>query len=69
MLGKKVGDKFKTTIAPADAYGEKREDMLQVVPMTMFEGMDKVEEGMQFHADASKGVNVACLSEKCIQLA
>ncbi len=58
LSGKKVGDKFKTTIASADAYGEKKEDMLQVVPMKMFEGMDKVEEGMQFHADASQGVNV-----------
>ncbi len=63
LLGKKAGDKFKTTIAPADAYGEKREDMLQVVPMTMFEGMDKVEEGMQFHADASQGVNVVTVTK------
>jgi FKBP-type peptidyl-prolyl cis-trans isomerase SlyD len=63
LLGKKAGDKFKTTIAPADAYGERKEDMLQVVPMTMFEGMDKVEEGMQFHADASQGVNVVTVTK------
>ncbi|MCF6204434.1 MAG: peptidylprolyl isomerase [Methylococcaceae bacterium] len=63
LSGKKVGDKFKTTIAPANAYGERREDMLQVVPMTMFEGMDKVEEGMQFHADASQGVNVVTVTK------
>ena len=63
LLGKKAGDKFKTTIAPVDAYGEKREDMLQIVPMTMFEGMDKVEVGMQFHADASKGVNVVTVTK------
>jgi len=63
LLGKKAGDKFKTTIAPADAYGERREDMLQIVPMTMFEGMDKVEEGMQFHADASQGVNVVTVTK------
>ncbi len=37
--------------------------MLQVVPMTMFEGMDKVEEGMQFHADASQGVNVVTVTK------
>lgn len=63
LLGKNIGDKFKTTIVPVDAYGEKREDMLQIVPMTMFEGMDKVEVGMQFHADASQGVNVVTVTK------
>ncbi len=53
----------KVTVAPDDAYGEKKQDMLQVVPMSMFEGMEKVEVGMQFHADASQGVNVVTVSK------
>lgn len=63
LLGKSVGDKFNVTIEPANAYGERSEDMLQVVPMKMFEGMDKVEKGMQFHADASQGVNVVTVTK------
>jgi len=63
LAGKEVGDKFIVTIPPAEAYGEKRDDMVKEVPMTMFEGIDKVEVGMQFHADASHGVNVVTVSE------
>lgn len=63
LKGKGIGDKFNTTIAPADAYGELREDMLKVVPMSMFEGMDKVEVGMQFHADANQGVDVVTVTK------
>jgi len=63
LLGKNVGEKFVVTIPPADAYGEKNDAMLQVVPMTMFEGIDKVEEGMQFHADASHGVDMVTVSK------
>ncbi|NOR69772.1 MAG: peptidylprolyl isomerase [Methylomarinum sp.] len=63
LTGKSAADKFKVTIAPEDAYGERSEDMLQTVPLSMFEGMDKVEEGMQFHADASGGVNVVTVTK------
>jgi FKBP-type peptidyl-prolyl cis-trans isomerase SlyD len=63
LAGKVVGDKFVVTVPPADAYGERREDMLQVVPMTMFDDVGKVEEGMQFHADASQGVSVVTVAK------
>ena len=59
LTGKLVSDKFTVTVDPVDAYGERRDDMVQVVPMSMFEGLDgKVEVGSQFHADASHGVSV-----------
>ncbi len=63
LLGKKVTDKFKVTIAPEDAYGERSDDMLQVVPMDMFADAGKVEVGMQFHADASNGVSVVTVTK------
>ncbi|MCK5189367.1 MAG: peptidylprolyl isomerase [Methylococcales bacterium] len=66
LTGKVVGDKFNVIIAPADAYGERRDDMLQVVPLSMFNDMEvegKVEVGMQFHADASHGVSVVTVSK------
>ncbi|MCK4841349.1 MAG: peptidylprolyl isomerase [Methylococcales bacterium] len=64
LTGKKQGEKFKVTIAPEDAYGERRDDMLQTVAMSMFEDMEgEVKEGMQFHADASHGVNVVTVTK------
>ena len=63
LTDKKVGDKFNITIEPANAYGERNDTMLQEVSMSMFEGVDKVEEGMQFHADASNGVNVVTVTK------
>ena len=63
LEGKTADDKFTVTIPAADAYGERSEDMLQTVPLSMFEGIDKVEEGMQFHADASGGVNVVTVTK------
>jgi FKBP-type peptidyl-prolyl cis-trans isomerase SlyD len=56
--GKTVGDKFSVRIAPEDAYGELMEEMIQVISRDMFEGIDNIEVGMQFHADVSSGSGV-----------
>ncbi|WP_340122225.1 peptidylprolyl isomerase [Methylobacter svalbardensis] len=55
LLGKAVGDKFKVRIAAKDAYGEQNDEMIQVIPRAMFEGIDEIEVGMMFHADVSSG--------------
>jgi len=62
LTGKVAGEKFTITIAPENAYGEIREDMVKIVPMSMFDGVGKVEVGMQFHADASHGVEVVTVT-------
>lgn len=62
LAGKSVGDSFKVTIPPADAYGELAPDMVQVVSKKMFDGMD-LEIGMQFHADVSHGSGVITITE------
>lgn len=58
LYGKVVGDKFNVRIAPEDAYGELMEEMIQVISRDMFEGIDNIEVGMQFHADVSSGSGV-----------
>lgn len=63
LTGKVANDKFVVTAVPEDAYGERKDDRVQVVSMTMFEGVDKVVEGMQFHADTSHGVNVVTVTK------
>jgi len=58
LEGKKVGDSFTVSIAPADGYGEKNEGLMQVVPKEMFQGVDSIEAGMQFHAQTDHGMQV-----------
>lgn len=55
LAGKVIGDAFEVTVTAADAYGEFNEDMKQQVPASAFEGVDKVEPGMEFHADTPQG--------------
>lgn len=61
LMGKVANDKFKATIAPKDAYGEIQADMLQVVDKSMFEGIEDLEVGMQFHADVSHGPGIVTI--------
>lgn len=58
LHGKKLGEKFKVRIEAEDAYGEFMDDRVQVISRDMFEGVDNVEVGMQFHADVSSGPGV-----------
>ncbi|MDP3334054.1 MAG: peptidylprolyl isomerase, partial [Methylococcaceae bacterium] len=58
LTGKSVGDKFKVRIDAEDAYGEIEDDRVQIVSIEMFEGVDELEVGMQFHADVSSGPGV-----------
>jgi FKBP-type peptidyl-prolyl cis-trans isomerase SlyD len=61
LYGKKVGDKFNVRIPAEDAYGEFMEDRVQVIPRSMFEGIDELEVGMKFHADVSSGPGVVSI--------
>ena len=50
LIGKSVGDSFDVTIQPENAYGTVNPDLVQTVPHSAFEGVEKVEPGMQFQA-------------------
>ena len=63
LEGKSAGDTVKVTIAPEDAYGERNDTLTQVVPMEMFQGVDKVEPGMQFQAQTNQGVSVVTVTK------
>lgn len=55
LEGKQVGDALKVTIEPEDAYGEFTAELVAVLGRNMFEGVDELEVGMQFHASAPDG--------------
>lgn len=58
LRGKSVGETFNVRIDAKDAYGEFMEDRIQIIGREMFEGIDQVEVGMQFHADVSSGPGI-----------
>ncbi|MCP1646796.1 MULTISPECIES: FKBP-type peptidyl-prolyl cis-trans isomerase [Pseudomonas aeruginosa group] len=55
LEGKQVGDELDVTVEPADAYGEYSAELVATLTREMFEGVDELEVGMQFHASAPDG--------------
>ncbi|SMF93279.1 FKBP-type peptidyl-prolyl cis-trans isomerase SlyD [Methylomagnum ishizawai] len=53
-----VGDSFKITIAPEDAYGLRDDDLVQSVPKSAFQGVDEILPGMQFQAQSPEGLQL-----------
>lgn len=63
LEGKQSGDSFKVSIPPEAGYGEKNDALLQVVPRSMFRGVDQIEPGMQFHAQTDYGMQVITVTK------
>ncbi|MGC3981112.1 MAG: peptidylprolyl isomerase [Steroidobacteraceae bacterium] len=55
LEGKSAGDAVNVSIPPAEGYGVHDASLIQEVPRSAFEGIPKVEVGMQFHADSNHG--------------
>lgn len=58
LAGHSKGDSLQVSIEPADGYGEYNKELTQVVPSSMFEGVDQIEVGMQFQAETPAGVQI-----------
>ena len=55
LTGKTTGDEISVSVSPEEAYGERNDVMVQVVPQDMFEAGQTIEVGMQFHAESPEG--------------
>lgn len=55
LEGKTAGEAMKVTIPAAEAYGERDERMVQVVPQSAFQGVPEIKPGMQFQARGPQG--------------
>ncbi|BAP41480.1 peptidylprolyl isomerase [Pseudomonas sp. 21LCFQ02] len=55
LEGKDVGDELSVSIEPEDAYGEFSAELISTLSRSMFEGVDQLEVGMQFHASGPDG--------------
>lgn len=58
LEGKAAGEEVNVRIEPADAYGERRDELKQEVPRNLFEGVDNLEAGMQFQAQGDGGTQI-----------
>lgn len=56
LEGKNVGDSLQVTVSPVDGYGERKDELVHVVPRDQFDKNDKIEVGMQFEAETPSGV-------------
>ncbi|WP_173274263.1 FKBP-type peptidyl-prolyl cis-trans isomerase [Thiosulfatimonas sediminis] len=57
MKGKSVGDKFTAQVPAEEGYGVRVEQLVQEVPMAMFQGVDNIEVGMRFEAQSEHGMH------------
>lgn len=55
LVGKVAGDSLEVSVEPEDAYGEYQADLVATLGRSMFEGVEELEVGMQFHASAPDG--------------
>jgi FKBP-type peptidyl-prolyl cis-trans isomerase SlyD len=58
LSGRSLGDKFTVSIAPAEGYGERDNEMVQSVPKSAFQGVDEILPGMQFQAQSPDGMQL-----------
>lgn len=55
LEGKTAGEELSVAVEPVDAYGEYSAELVAVLGRDMFEGVDQLEVGMQFHASGPDG--------------
>jgi FKBP-type peptidyl-prolyl cis-trans isomerase SlyD len=58
LEGKRAGEKFSVTVAPADGYGVRDEQLIQRVPKRSLGGAGEIKKGMQFQAQVGGGIRV-----------
>ena len=55
LEGKTAGDSLTVRVAAADAYGERDDRLIQMVPREMFEDNQEIQVGMQFQSSDEDG--------------
>lgn len=63
LEGKTIGDKFKADIKADEAYGQRQNEMIHVVPKTNFKGDGELKAGLQIQIDTDQGKQMAIVTE------
>ncbi len=59
LEGREPGEKFNTVIPSEEAYGNRKEDFVNQVPLSNFPEKDSVKAGVQFEAKSEQGSRIA----------
>ena len=57
LEGKAAGESLNVTLPPEEAYGTFDESLVDTLPRSAFQGVDKLEVGMQFEAQDPEGAD------------
>lgn len=55
LTGKPAGEKLQVTVQPEEGYGPVTDELVTTVPREAFQGVDRIEPGMQFQANGPDG--------------
>ena len=55
LVGRQAGDRLKVDVRPEEGYGVRNESLVQELPRDAFQGVERVEPGMQFEARTERG--------------
>ena len=55
LVGKIEGDALQVKVEPAEGYGEVVSELINTIDKSAFQGVDTIEEGMAFQAQAPDG--------------
>jgi FKBP-type peptidyl-prolyl cis-trans isomerase SlyD len=61
LEGKAAGDQLSVTIPPAEGYGLRDEEKIQVVPRKAIQGVGQLEVGMQLQASSGHGHQIVTI--------
>ncbi|MDX1527987.1 MAG: peptidylprolyl isomerase [Gammaproteobacteria bacterium] len=63
LSGKATGDKLNVSVEPEQAYGTRNDALVQELPRNVFEGIEDIQEGMQFQARSEQGTQVITVTK------
>jgi FKBP-type peptidyl-prolyl cis-trans isomerase SlyD len=63
LIGKSLGDKFKVSVPPDQAYGERNEKLVQRIPKDQFPDPARLKPDMQFQINGPNGPMILSVLE------
>ncbi len=63
LSGKSEGDKLNVSVEPEQGYGVRNDALIQELPRNVFEGIEEIQEGMQFQAHSEQGTRVITVTK------
>ncbi len=55
VIGMEVGEEKEITILPEEAYGERKEELIQKIPRSQFPNSEEIQEGMSVNLMTKDG--------------